>query len=111
MKKGLAMLLTAAMLMTGCALAETYTSVQQGFGGEVSVSVTIEGEAMTDISVVGEKETIGVGSIAIEQLPGKMLAAQSVLVDGVTSATVTSTAILAGAKDCVEQAGMAEQFT
>lgn len=30
MKKGLAMLLTAAMLMTGCALAETYTSVQQG---------------------------------------------------------------------------------
>ena len=60
--------------------------------------------------VVGEKETIGVGSIAIEKLPGAMVDAQSVLVDSVTSATVTSTAILAGAKDCVEQAGMADTF-
>ena len=110
-KNWMALLLCLAMLLTGSALAETYTSVQQGFGGEVSVSITIEDGKMTDVSVVGEKETIGVGSIAIEKLPGQILEAQSVLVDGVTSATVTSTAILAGAKDCVEQAGLSEQFS
>lgn len=111
MKKLFSTLLMTALLCAGAsANAETYTSVQQGFGGEVSVSVTIEGDKMTDVTVVGEKETIGVGSIAIEKLPGAMVDAQSVLVDGVTSATVTSTAILAGAKDCVEQAGMADTF-
>lgn len=97
-KNWMALLLCLAMLLTGSALAETYTSVQQGFGGEVSVSITIEDGKMTDVSVVGEKETIGVGSIAIEKLPGQILEAQSVLVDAVTSATVTSTAILTGAK-------------
>lgn len=110
-KNWIALLLCLAMLLTGSALAETYTSVQQGFGGEVSVSITIEDGKMTDVSVVGEKETIGVGSIAIEKLPGQILEAQSVLVDAVTSATVTSTAILTGAKDCVEQAGLSEQFS
>lgn len=110
-KNWMALLLCLAMLLTGSALAETYTSVQQGFGGEVSVSITIEDGKMTDVSVVGEKETIGVGSIAIEKLPGQILEAQSVLVDAVTSATVTSTAILTGAKDCVEQAGLSEQFS
>ena len=93
MKKLFSTLLVTALLCAGAsANAETYTSVQQGFGGEVSVSVTIEGGKMTDVTVVGEKETIGVGSIAIEKLPGAMVDAQSVLVDGVTSATVTSTA-------------------
>ena len=43
--------------------------------------------------MVIQNETPGIGSVAVEQLPGEMIKANSILVDDISGATVTSTAI------------------
>ena len=72
MKKGIALLLALALCcagMAGAAAAETYTASAQGFGGQVSVTLTIDGDKLTDVTVEGTNETEGVGSRAIDTLP------------------------------------------
>ena len=104
MKRILAILISAMLALTmvsGAALAEsaltdgTYTSEQQGFGGAVVVEVTIQGGAVIDVKVTGDKETEGVGAAALEPLAEQIMAAQSADIDGVSGATVTSGAVKA----------------
>lgn len=83
----------------------TFTGTAQGFGGEVSVTLTLENGVLAEVSAVGEGETAGVGSRAIELMPGSMKAAGSIEVDGVSGATVTSSAVLAAAADALAQSG------
>ena len=100
MKKVLLTLLCASMLttLTACGnqnkeAAETLTGKADGFGGEVTVEVTKEGDKITKVVAVGDKETEGVGSKAIEELPGKIVEANSADVEAVSGATITSEAI------------------
>ena len=64
---------------------------------------------MTDIQVTDHTETYGLGygvsTAPIDLLPGVILTAQSIDVDSVSSATVTSNAIKAAVADCIAQAG------
>ena len=109
MKKWTALLLVLALaLASGLALAEksTYEASAQGFGGEVKVILTLEDGKLTEVTAVGESETQGVGSNAIDLMPGRMVAENSVEVDGVSGATLTSTAILSAAKDALAQSGV-----
>ncbi|MEG1191898.1 MAG: FAD-dependent oxidoreductase [Clostridia bacterium] len=110
MKKGFLKTLSAALVLmlalAPSALAEDYTATAQGFGGEVSVTLTIEDGHITSATAVGASETEGIGSMAIEQLPGKMMEANSVSVDAIAGATVSSTAVLAAAADALTQSGM-----
>lgn len=113
MKRILA-ILTAIMLMatmcTGMALAEsaltdgTYTAEQQGFGGPVTVTVTIEGGAVADVAITGDLETEGVGAAALEPLAEQVKAAQSAEIDGVSGASVTSGAVKAALLEIFAQA-------
>lgn len=48
----------------------------------------------TRVSLVGDKETRGIGSKVIELLPEQIVAAQSAEIDGIAGATVSSTAAL-----------------
>ena len=80
--------------------AKTLTGTAKGFGGDVTVTVTVNGDDITDVKAVGDSETDGVGSKAIEQLPQAIADADSTDVDGVTGATVTSNAI----KEAVDNA-------
>ena len=113
MKKLLCMLLAAVMLlsMTCAATAEavTKTAAVKGYGGEVSVTVTVEEGKITAVTAVGEKETVGLGSVAIEQLPAKIMEAQSVAVDAVAGATLSSNAVLEAAKAALLDAGLTEE--
>lgn len=79
---------------------KTLTGKAQGYGGEVSVTVEVNGDDIVSVKAVGEKETQGVGSNAIEQLPAKIEEADSTDVEAVSGATVTSNAI----KEAVDQA-------
>ncbi|MGB4440079.1 MAG: FMN-binding protein [Sedimentibacter sp.] len=76
------------------------TGTAQGYGGEVTVTVTVDGDDVVSVEAVGEKETEGVGSNAIDELPGKIEEADSTDVDAVAGATVTSNAI----KEAVDKA-------
>lgn len=72
---------------------QTLTGKAEGYGGEVSVTVEVNGNDIVSVKAVGDKETADVGSKAIEQLPAKIVAANSTNVDVVSGATVTSNAI------------------
>jgi uncharacterized protein with FMN-binding domain len=69
------------------------TATAKGFGGDVTVTVVVDGDDIVSVEAVGDSETNGIGSNAIEQLPAKIAEADSTEVDGVSGATVTSNAI------------------
>ena len=84
--------------------AGSYTATATGMG-ELTVTVTIgDGDVITEVTVDGPGETAGIGTNAIEQLPGAIVEAQSAEVDTVSGATITSNAILTAASDCLAQA-------
>ena len=88
-----------ACLMPLMALADAlpadgvYEGSANGMGGAVKVSVTVSGGKITAVEVVEHNETAGISDPAIEQMPAKIVDAQSTDVDAVASATVTSEAI------------------
>ena len=101
--------LSAGCMLSMPALADTFTSEAQGFGGPVTVTITVEDGKVTDVTAEGSSETAGVGSMAIEQLPGAILEAGTWDVDVVSGATYSSTAVLEAAHDAFVQAGLEEE--
>ena len=85
--------------------AGTYTASADGRNGPVTVSVTFDAASITAVEVTAHSETAGIGTPALEQIPAAIVAKQSLNVDAVTSATLTSNAILAAVEDCAAQAG------
>ena len=57
------------------------------------------------MTVTSHNETEGIGSRAVAELPGASVAAQSVDVDGVAGATMTSNAIKTAVSEALAQAG------
>ena len=110
MKKLLVIFLALCMLLSA-ALAEgmpadgTYEAEEQGFGGAVKVSLTVEGGAITAVEITGDAETPGLGAVAVDQMDDQILAAQTPNVDGISGATVTSTAIITAATEALKAAG------
>ncbi len=83
----------------------TYTATAPGIHGDVTVEVTFSADKITDIKVTKQSETLGIGSKAVEVLPGRMVERQSPNIDGVAGATITSGAIKKAVADAVKQAG------
>jgi len=71
----------------------TYSATEQGFGGDVTVTITVNENEITDVVITGENETPGIGGEAITALPDVIKAANSAEFDGVSGATLTSTAV------------------
>lgn len=65
----------------------------QGYAGEITVTVVVNGEDIVSVEAIGKDETEGVGSLAIDELPDKIAQADSVEVDNVSGATKTSEGI------------------
>ena len=85
----------------------TYVGTGKGMNGKFQVTVTIAGGQVTDIQVGENSETQGIGSNGFGNygsLPGRIIQAQSVNVDGVAGATVTSDAIKEAVADALSQA-------
>jgi len=82
-----------------------YESSAQGMDGTVSISVTVEGGAITAIDILDDNETAGVGDKALEIIPGRVIENQSLAVDSVAGATISSAAIKAAIADAITQAG------
>ena len=92
-----------AMLAFGGTYAY-FTATAAGFGGDVTVTVVLNGSDIVDVQVTGADETPGIGTNAIEKLPSAIIDADSAEVDVVSGATVTSTAILNAVKDALANA-------
>lgn len=111
MRKILALILSLVMIvgiMPGASAATyvdgTYTATARGFGGNIEVTIVVSGDTIESVTIVGDSETAGIGSNAIEQLPSAIQAAGSADVDGIAGATVSSDAIKAAAADALAAA-------
>jgi flavocytochrome c len=71
----------------------------------MTVKVTVSENSIVSIDYSDNLETVGVGSVALDQLSKEILQRQSVGVDTITGASFSSRALLAGVKDCLKQAG------
>lgn len=83
-----------------------FTGTAKGFGGDVSVTLTLTDGAITGCTAEGKEETQGVGSEAIAKMPGVIAESGSIAVDGVSGATITSTAIKEAAAAALTAAGL-----
>lgn len=110
MKKLFSIVLAVVLLMAFCAIAEdgkiTSTGVGQGIDGDVKVQVVADAATIYSVEVLEQNETPGIGSVAVEQLPGKIVEANSILVDSISGATVTSDAIKTAVRQALTDAGL-----
>lgn len=88
-----------------------YKQTAKGMHDGLVVEVTLSEKKIEKVAVVEHKETPGISAGAIEALPGKIVAAQSLSVDLVSGATMTSKGILAAVAQAISAAGgKAEEF-
>ena len=109
MKKSVFAILLALMLVVSSGAlamtAGTYEAEAQGMMGMVKVAVTVSETAIEKVEVVAQNETPGISDPAIANVPAAIAAAQSLAVDTVSGATVTSNAILTAAEAALAAAG------
>lgn len=125
MKRLFMLLLAASMIlsMTACSqstssnddetkisyTAGTYTGVATGMKGEVKVEVTFSEDSIVSAQVIEQNETLGIGhgldNTPVEKIPAQVVEYQSLAVDTITGATITTYAVKNAIIDCVKQAG------
>ena len=81
-----------------------YTAKARGFGGEISLTVTVDDNNVLAVSIVGDDETAQIGSNAVDQLPAMLVAANGNACDVVSGATITSTAVFEAYELALKQA-------
>ena len=114
-KRVLAFLVGAAMMLPmasaeGKLASGNYEATSQGFGGAVTVKVTVTDGKVTAATITGDKETETIGGTAIKTLTEKLIGVSSAdEVDAVASATVTSNAVKTALADCLRQAAGEEK--
>ena len=84
---------TEAATTEAAAEAETLTGEADGFGGKVTVELSVKEGTITDAVITGDGETPTVGGAALDTLKEQVIAANGPEIDGVSGATVTSTAV------------------
>ena len=96
------------LTLTGCAKSneQTVSATAKGYGGDITVTLTVKDGKITDVKIVGDGETKDVGSKAVEQMPEQILSAQTYDVDGVSGATISSTSIKKATKEAMTAAGL-----
>jgi len=103
-----AVLLAVMMLATAGAsamTAGTYEAEAQGMMGMVKVAVTVSENAIEKVEVLEQNETESIAAAPIAQIPAAIVEKQSLAVDTVAGATVTSGAILTAAEAALTAAG------
>ena len=114
--KFLALTMCAAMMvsvLTGCSSEEekakftagTYTQTVKGHNADITLDVVVDETTIKEINVVSHNESAGISDPAFEKVLGAIIEAQTLAVDTVAGATVTSNALIEATKGALEQAG------
>ena len=105
----LVLMMTLLISFTGCGATNTGGSVKgtaAGYHGDLAVTTQVDKDGKISNITVGEnKETKDIGTIAIEKIPQRIIDAQSLAVDVVSGATLTSTGIINAVANSLETAG------
>lgn len=97
--------LAVAMTANAALKDGTYTEDTLGHNSPVTVKVTIQGGKITAIDSSANMETRGVGKFALNKLGQEIIQKQSLGVDNVTGATVSSFALKGAVRKALQQAG------
>ena len=81
----------------------TYSASAVGMG-TVTLTCTFDADSITDVVLDVSGETESIGQAAHDALVEQILATQGVEIDGVSGATITSTAVRTALKNCIAQA-------
>ena len=88
------------------ASGEVFVGKAQGMMCEIVAEVTVADGKIVDVKLTGDAETPSLGGVVLEEMPAKIIEAQSADVDGMTGATVTTDAVKAAVNDALAQAGL-----
>ena len=83
----------------------TYEATVPGLWGDLTVETEFSEDAIVSVAVTDDAETPGVRQWPLNIMPERIVENQSLAVDVVAGASVTSRAILSAVANCVEQAG------
>ncbi len=84
--------------------AGTYVGTAQGFGGNVTATVTVTDSGIESVALEGTDETPALGGAALEQLGPVFVEANSSMVDAVAGATISSNAAMEAVQQALDQA-------
>ena len=108
----LCILATMAVVPAFAAEAGTYTGVGNGKAGEgsIEVAVTVDGDGkITAVEVTKDDDSLdgtGMSAVATGKLPQNIVDANSIAVDAIASATLTSNGILQAVENALTGAGL-----
>lgn len=85
--------------------AKTAEGTAQGMDGDVKVEVTLTKDKIYSVKVTEQNETPNVGTKAIDELPAVFAEKNSINVDAVSGATVTSNALKEAVENAIKEAG------
>ena len=84
--------------------AGTYTTEVTGHNAPYTMTVTFSDDAITAIDTSANQESLGVGADALKALQQQAIDNQTINIDAVTGATLSSLSLQTGLEDCAKQA-------
>ncbi len=85
--------------------AGTYKATTKGHNGDLTLEVEFSNDSIVAIKILEHVESAGISDPALERIPEEVVSGQTLNVDTITGATISSKAILVAIEDCVSQAG------
>lgn len=82
-----------------------YTAKGTGKNGMIEVETEFTETAIKSVTVLNQSETEGIAEGPLKLIPEKIIGAQSLAIDAVAGASMTTNGILEAVEDCVKQAG------
>ncbi|KPU42331.1 urocanate reductase precursor [Oxobacter pfennigii] len=83
----------------------TYTGEGEGIHGNIQVEVTVDENKITAVKIIKHDETPGVSDAAIKKIPEDIVKYQSIAIDTVAGATVSSNGIIAAVTQALQKSG------
>ena len=115
MKKALlGAIISFALFLTACGgsskgynfKAGTYEGSGTGKNGSIKVSVEVTNDSIKKVDILEQNETPSIAKDALEKIPQNIVKEQSLAIDTVSGATITSQGILDAVKDALSSSGV-----
>ena len=85
--------------------AGTYNATVAAHNGDMTVEVVVDASEIKSVKILSHNESPTISDAAIERIPVAIVEGQTLAVDAVSGATVTSKAIIKGATEALVKAG------
>ena len=115
MKKALlGAIISFALFLTACGgsskgynfKAGTYEGSGTGKNGSIKVSVEVTNDSIKKVDILEQNETPSIAKDALEKIPQNIVKEQSLAIDTISGATITSQGILDAVKDALSSSGV-----